>query len=260
MAEVFNDWLPTVIQEVKPWYSSDIEKGIRWGSEITSQLQDTKLGLICLTSENLNSPWILFEAGALSKTLDKTYVCPYLLDINPVELQGPLSQFQATSFNKDDTRKLLNTINKALEGDALEPRILEKQFKIWWPELENKLNKILAVDKNAKRPKRDDREILEEILLIVRSFTYTNEHLVSRIQQAFPHLSQEELNQMMGSLIKWLADGIGTDNQPARLTRNKDGTMSIRVLSFENEPRNLNSNMRKKQKKSNWKLDSERKG
>lgn len=79
IAEALHDWLPRVIQAVQPWLSStNIDKGARWSDDIAAQLEETKFGLICLTRENLEAPWILFEAGALSKTLDRTYVCPYL--------------------------------------------------------------------------------------------------------------------------------------------------------------------------------------
>lgn len=247
VAEAFNDWLPTVINAVKPFYSPDIEKGTRWDSEISSQLQDARFGLICLTPENLNAPWLLFEAGALSKTLDKTFVCTFLLGVEPVDLQMPLAQFQFTKFNKADIKKLLETINKALGDNALGQKILDKQFEKWWPDLESTLTDIARISENIKRPKRDDREILEEMLLILRSFASTNEHLVSKIQQSFPYLSQEELSQMMGSLIKWLGDGIGSDNLPARLTRNKDGTMSISVLSIEKTAKNLPAKKKRKQ-------------
>jgi hypothetical protein len=249
VAEVLNEWLPTVINAVKPFYSPEIEKGTRWGSEISGQLQDTKFGLICLTPENLNAPWILFESGALSKTLEKTFVCTFLLGVDPVDLQMPLSQFQFTKFNKVDMKKLLETINKALEGDALDQKILDRQFEIWWPDLESKLTNISKIAENIKRPKREDREILEEILLILRSFASTNEHLVSKIQQAFPYLSQEELSQMLGTLVKWLADGIGPDNQPAIVTRNSDGKLSVSVLSIEKTDNRKSQNLSTRSKK-----------
>jgi hypothetical protein len=69
--------------------------------------------------ENLTASWLLFEAGTLSKTLDKTFVCPYLLNLQPTDIQGPLSQFQAATTEKEETRKLLHTINNALGDHAL---------------------------------------------------------------------------------------------------------------------------------------------
>ena len=78
IAEALNDWLRRVIQAVKPFYSPDIEKGAKWSNEIDAALEGTSFGIICLTPDNLNSPWIHFEAGALSKTpgaLIWTFLC-----------------------------------------------------------------------------------------------------------------------------------------------------------------------------------------
>ncbi|MCJ7616116.1 MAG: hypothetical protein MUO43_06220, partial [Desulfobacterales bacterium] len=43
---------------------------------------------------------------------------------------------------KNDTQNLINTINKALESNALDESRLNKTFDKWWPELESKLKNI----------------------------------------------------------------------------------------------------------------------
>jgi len=169
VAESLRDWLPFVIQAVQPWISaSDIDKGTRWGAEVAAQLQEVRVGIVCLTADNLKAPWLLFETGALSKTLEETFVCPYLLDIDPTDLTGPFAQFQATKAQKDDTKELLRTINKALGDDALDEKRLDKQFEKWWPDLDESLRKIPATVEEPQ-PKRDEREMLEELLLSVRA-------------------------------------------------------------------------------------------
>ena len=168
VAEAFRDWLPSVIQAVKPWLSShDINKGARWSREIAGQLKDAKVGIVCLTPENLDAPWLNFEAGALSKTVEDAFVCPYLFGVEPAQVKGPLSQFQLTKAEKQDTRQLLGTINKALGETGLTEPQLDRVFEKWWPEIEEKLRAI--PDREIAAPQRPDREILEEILSIVRS-------------------------------------------------------------------------------------------
>src|SRR4051812_36786671 len=96
VAKALRDWLPNVIQAVQPWMSdSDIDQGTLWTIELGSQLQESRIGVICLTSENLTKPSVLFEAGALSNTVDRSYVCPYLIDLSPSDLTWPLSMFQS---------------------------------------------------------------------------------------------------------------------------------------------------------------------
>ena len=72
LAEALRDWLPGVLQAVKPYFTpNDIEKGTRWSGEIAGELEKASFGLFCLTRDNINSPWMMFEAGALSKHVDK---------------------------------------------------------------------------------------------------------------------------------------------------------------------------------------------
>ncbi len=169
MAEALRQWLPSVIQVVQPWMSDvDIDKGARWSKDIAAELEEASFGVICLTPENLEAPWILFEAGALSKKLEQTFVCPYLFDVEPAQLKGPLVQFQAAKAERDDTRKLVYTINRALDATALPADKLDKAFEKWWPELEQALRK-LPEHPETPQPKRSVEEMIGEMLEIVRS-------------------------------------------------------------------------------------------
>ena len=94
-AIALRNWLPRVLQDVKPWMSEiDIGAGARWGPEVDRELSDTKFGILCVTADNAETPWLLFEAGAVAKTVDKqTRVVPYLIDFNQAELpDGPAYQ------------------------------------------------------------------------------------------------------------------------------------------------------------------------
>lgn len=150
--------------------SSDIDKGTRWGPDIARHLESSALGIICLTPENLTAPWILFEAGALSKTLESTFVCPYLFDLEPAMVGQPLGQFQATRADREDTAKLLRTLNRALGDQALDAERLDKIFELWWPELEGRLREVPPLPRDAvPQPNRSERDLLEEVLEYVRN-------------------------------------------------------------------------------------------
>jgi len=167
IAETLKKCLPLFIQSVKPWMSSsDIDKGARWSTDIAAKLSECKIGIICLTPENIEAPWILFEAGALSKTLDKTHVCPVLFDIEPSDLKGPLVQFQTTKLVEDDFKKLIATINNC-QVSVIPDAQLDEIFNAWWPKVESELNKMSQIKKEIS-PRRKDRELLEEILALVR--------------------------------------------------------------------------------------------
>lgn len=167
LAEILTDWLPMVIQAVTPWMSKDIEKGARWSPEISEKLAESKIGIICLTPENLHSDWILFEAGALSKVKD-TKVCTFLFELTPAVIKQPLAQFQHTILTKEDVKKLITTINDKIEH-PLPEKTLNSVFDKNWPDLETKIKAIAPLSKTeTKKQERSERDLLEEILELTR--------------------------------------------------------------------------------------------
>jgi hypothetical protein len=177
LAEVLKGWLPAVIQALKPYFTpGDIEKGARWNNEISKELEQSSVGIICLTRDNLQAPWLMFEAGALAKSIEKSRVIPLLFGVKPLDLQGPLLQFQAASFKRDDMKKVMKTINAALGEAVLESQVLDSVFEKWWPELEEQVRHVMeAGDPEQGRELRTDREILEEILELCRTEFYGSE-------------------------------------------------------------------------------------
>lgn len=142
IAQVLSDWLPFVIQNIKTWMSDkDIRKGDRWFSEIGKNLKECDVGIICVTPENIESPWLMFEAGALSKQIGESSVCPLLLGIEPSVLEGPLSQFQATVINKEDILKLVLLL-KERQASNIDNEIIIKSFNRFWFDFERKIKKI----------------------------------------------------------------------------------------------------------------------
>ncbi|MBI1492501.1 TIR domain-containing protein [Halocynthiibacter styelae] len=170
LAEELSRWIPSVLQFAKPYFTpNDIEKGTKWGSEISQKLSETHIGIVCLTRENFERPWILFEAGALSKDIDASKVCSILFGMEPSDLSGPLTTFQTTQFEKRDFKKLLSTINETGGDQKLNQETFDRVFEMWWPQLQASVEKILnAKTKKDSKELRADRDILEEILALTR--------------------------------------------------------------------------------------------
>ena len=178
IAIVLRDWLPSVIQSIEPYVSSeDIDKGARWSTDIATELHASTYGLICVTPDNINAPWINFEAGALGKSIDKARVSPFLFRIKRSDITGPILQFQSTIFDKEDVFKLLKSINTACGADGLEEARLEKTFGVWWPQLEKQLGEIPAdealqeapAETEGSLPNEVSGRVLEEILELTRN-------------------------------------------------------------------------------------------
>jgi hypothetical protein len=170
LADALRNWLPSALQSVKPYFTpEDIEKGAKWGSEISKELETSNIGIVCLTRENTEKPWILFEAGALSKSIQQSHVCTLLFDLEPTDIKGPLTSFQATKFIKEDFRKLVLTINGSAGDLRLEQIVMDAVFEMWWPKLESQVSDILKHHGlGAKTAKRSERDILEELLELTR--------------------------------------------------------------------------------------------
>lgn len=177
VALALRDWLPSVIQSLEPYVSSeDIEKGARWSTDIAKELENSSYGILCITKDNMDAPWLNFEAGALSKSFDKGRVTPFLFGLKRSEVKpGPLLQFQSTLADKDETLKLLQSINSAHEPPLLEDSRLLTVFEVWWPRLQSVLSEIpetLPTDQHETKTTGHKNpitpEIVEEILVLLR--------------------------------------------------------------------------------------------
>ena len=107
LAEILRDWLPSVIQAIEPYYSADLDKGARWNAEVTQALEESRVGLLCITKENISDPWILFEAGALSMRKPIARVCPILFGLRITDVSFPIAQFDMAVFEKEDIKRVL---------------------------------------------------------------------------------------------------------------------------------------------------------
>jgi len=154
------------------WMSKEIPIGSRWGRELSNQLQETNYCITCLTKENIDAPWILFEAGAIAKAIDNAYVCPYLFSIeqNEIERDHPLTQFQCTNADRNGTWVLIKNINK-LAGECIIEQSLQTAFDVWWNKLEKEFENI------AKLPPPISKKSLLEIK--IESLEKTNTDLVN---------------------------------------------------------------------------------
>lgn len=171
VAELLDEWIQCVLQAVRPWMSSkDIDRGSLWFSEISDQLKDTRIGIVCLTNDNKEKPWILFESGALAKGLTSARVCTFLIDLEPTDVGNPLAQFNHTMPSRDSVYELVRTLNSSLGEHALREKVLEQVFDTYWPQFEEKFKVALSNNPSGEHiPARSEESILSEVLRTIRS-------------------------------------------------------------------------------------------
>lgn len=171
VATALRDWLPDVMHALEPFMSQiDIDAGSRPMTEIEGELEGAKFGIICVSSDNWQAPWLNFEAGAISKKfgLTETRVAPLLIDLKPQDIDSPLKQFQMKTMDKVGIYEVVKSINILLEGEALDPQRLAKAFERWWPDLQEKLEEARAITPAMDIGRSSDAK-LDELLNMVRS-------------------------------------------------------------------------------------------
>jgi hypothetical protein len=183
VAEVLHEWLPVALQSIKPFLSSeDLRKGGRWLADLHGELAKESFGILCLTPSNLTAPWILYEAGALSKSLTESHVAPLLIGVKPSDLPDPLKQFNAVTSDRTDFKRLLKNINELSGDSAVAPEVVEKASEGCWTQGEAAIKAVTEIP----APANDEEEvepsngaglfdhfdpILQELLLLNRQQT-----------------------------------------------------------------------------------------
>lgn len=170
IADALKDWLPDVLHSSQVWVSShDIDAGVRWSQELAKILSHSNIGILCLTPENQKAPWLLFEAGALSKSVEDSRVIPFLLGLSPSEVESPLAQFQSVPATEEGVRKLVLAIATA-GGGIVDGGRLDRLFSKFWPDLLAHIERARSLPVSGSHVViRPDREVLSEILQLVRN-------------------------------------------------------------------------------------------
>lgn len=106
---------------------------------LRTELEQTDVGIVCLTQENLAAQWLHFESGALAKR-EHSKLCTFLLGVHLDEVnpRGPLHSFQHTEFKRPSVERLARHLNQ-YGGSRVEKKTLDRRFKKYWPELEKAL-------------------------------------------------------------------------------------------------------------------------
>jgi hypothetical protein len=170
VAELFCDWLPKVIQQVKVWHSGQIETGAKWFTTLSERLSEIHFGVVMVTKRNLKEPWLQFEAGALAKALHSK-VTPVFCNLSSLDVVNtPLQHFQGVKVDRDEFWKLISAVNGAC-ANPLDQSILKDSFDTRWPEFEKEFkgNKFEGEAKGAAVKTETERlarieDVLEAIL------------------------------------------------------------------------------------------------
>jgi hypothetical protein len=171
VASALRNWLPLILQAIEPWMSqTDLKAGTRWNPELENELAKAVFGVTCVTPENRDAPWLLFEAGALATQVkEEAYLCPYLIELETSDVEYPLAQFQMKKWDAEGTLGLVRGINDALlkkePKSAISVANLENLFEALWPQLDKQYSSAPNRDsKSVQIEKKDTGELVGETL------------------------------------------------------------------------------------------------
>jgi|HubBroStandDraft_4_1064222.scaffolds.fasta_scaffold135426_1 hypothetical protein len=200
----FRDFLPDVVNGIEPFISaSDIDKGTRWSDALKQNLQESPCAIVCVTPESLKHVWVAFQTGAISRAAGgpddaKARIWTYLLGLGSQDLQlTPFAAYQATRATKEDTFRLVESINN-LSPDPAKPDSLERKFeRLFWPSFEAVISKA-ATASSAHVVASKPNDLLSEILLTVRTIQDDLKRQSAKIDwiqatQALPNLGSAAL-------------------------------------------------------------------
>ncbi|MDB2438984.1 toll/interleukin-1 receptor domain-containing protein [Hellea sp.] len=169
VASLFSDWIPCVLQQVDIFMSTNaIDAGDRWNDVISAALDDIDFGLLFVTDDNKEKPWLLFEAGALAKNVSRSKVIPILIDAKEIDLsKSPLFGFQYSEMTKDGIFGVMRSIYNSLPEPIIDRDTLTKCLEKWWADLEKNfgdLKKPKPVIKKKNLSEGDRIERIEETM------------------------------------------------------------------------------------------------
>jgi hypothetical protein len=210
---------------------ADIDKGTRWADVLSGSLEASSCAIVCLTPESLQSIWVAFEAGAISKATGgpqaaKSRIWTYMVGLERSEIAlTPFAEYQATTSTAKDTFRLVESIN-GLSPDPASAETLKRRFdQVFWPHFSARLEHARTL-KSIDPPRRTGPEpnaLLTEILNSVRA-----------IQEELRRAPKNELDRsiMLSSnpLAKLIADELGRrghfyDN--LRISKNQAGNYEV---------------------------------
>lgn len=146
VARLLREWLPKVLPGIEPWMSEvDTEKGTPWWEGINDALVAASNVIVCLTKENLKSPYLYYEAGAIAGKFGRKRIYPLLLEMGSASISdGPFGQLQATFDTEEQWQLLLQSLNGGLDKPFPEAE-WKTRFAEHWAELRKCLDEIAGV-------------------------------------------------------------------------------------------------------------------
>ncbi len=137
VAKALKYWLQCLSHDIEPWVSNlDLKPGRGWWEELETELRQSTAGILCISPENRDSPWLNFEAGALARSVERKLIIPYAIDMEASEISHPIRFFQGVKATQSETSKMASALFSSTHVDYDRDSNI---FEVVWPLLERVL-------------------------------------------------------------------------------------------------------------------------
>lgn len=183
VASAFYEWFPKVAPNFKLWMSSkDIEHGSLWMQKTSQSLDQSACGIVFLTKENMDKPWILLEVGALSMK-GKGYPNVYFVDMDEDDLHrsSPFREIQGTRHKKEDVLALIQGL-QVKNGQQADKEI-DERLDFCWQEFDKMYQQAISYSSTILDPVLAKNKIMllknkglsdQDIKEVMNGLTYDN--------------------------------------------------------------------------------------
>jgi hypothetical protein len=191
-----------------PWLSGPaISYGTRWRNELAKALAGTQIGILCLTRDTQASPWVAFEAGALSKEPDVSRVIPVLLDFDGFDPHAKyLEQFQYVVASVDTVTHMIKDLSAASGTESrMDPDMIAGVWMEKREELEELLEAIARVPPSTGRPAGEVNEVAARRFDVLKEYLESIDERLSHLETGRtpdgPAQATDELRELLPQII-----------------------------------------------------------
>ncbi|MFD0892890.1 TIR domain-containing protein [Luteolibacter ambystomatis] len=146
IASAIKNWLLTLMDEVDVWISDeDIQLGEQWRESLGDALESSSYAILCITPQNMDSPWIAMEAGAIAmKGRNACRAVPLLFGIERHDLPSHLAGFQSIEASEQNLIRLAREIHEHVNSST-RPEVFDRRIKSHTRELWDELAHLMTI-------------------------------------------------------------------------------------------------------------------
>lgn len=132
--------------------AENIRTGAEWFKSIKEAITESSITIVCITKENIGSPWIYFESGAASfhnYLVNQTKPLMVILFDTELPKNSPLNEYNNIKWGRGGYEKLLNDINAHIQEGKLQSHQISAIVRGNFPNLNKKIKTALKKSKSC---------------------------------------------------------------------------------------------------------------